>query len=752
MTMRLVPVVTALSLAAGLAALSAQTPFVTITVNRAVKYQTILGWGGTLSVNRNLNHMDQHEIDQLIDDLVENLGLTFLRVQDGILDEPFNDNADPNTIDWTRFHDAATIDRDVERGLRRFVSQVRARGVQPTLMLVKNWRGAIPWWMTDAEIAEHLFANALYYKQRHDIDINFISVTNNAERSLLAPSRYPAIARAFDDKVRAAGLPTRLTFDEGRNADATWSAVSALRDDTTFWPRVGLLSWHGPGSSDSVRNQLRDFAAARQIPTAMSGFPGATVDDLFSDLTQANASYWARNWIIESGPAAADNNATYFATGFDGVSFRHNQAYHRFRPIMRYVPVGAVRIDAVSSNPALRVAVFEKDNLGYVVALNTSSQALRATFQGMSSFGRNTTLNGASMADGMVVPLSPFPGPPVGLAAAPAGEVAFNLPLQESGPIAGSWDATPAGVTLPSTSVRLTARAVGLQRQSDFGDTAPPGYAWMQVNGPGSVTSLPGVSGAGTANLSDLTAAGTYEFQILMAQTLSQWGRVVARSLRVRVFNGNQAPVITEGYRYYRDEWLIAPEATATYGADFIAAGDIDGDPVTTSFSVVSQPSGANASFSGATVTGMTRAGEYVFRFTARDATHTVTRDFTRRVVSDEAPAPSNARRRPESAPSKGSAQPRSQTSGSPGPATVTTAPTVFARLPIAGRRTERPSRLTLLRVRELLQALEAGESRGLTTWSRLDLLDVDDDGQVDVIRVEFIDGVVWTIGYPASD
>ena len=100
-----------------------------------------------------LSAVDPKAVDQLIDDLVENLGLTFLRVQDGVLDEPLNDNGDPNVIDWSRFHDGPAIDREVDRGLRRFITQVRARGRQPTIMLVKDWRGSVPSWMDDAEIA-----------------------------------------------------------------------------------------------------------------------------------------------------------------------------------------------------------------------------------------------------------------------------------------------------------------------------------------------------------------------------------------------------------------------------------------------------------------------------------------------------------------------------------------------------------------------------------------------------------------------
>ena len=746
MTLRKSSITVFLAIAAGLASVVAQDlrgsnhlpdrPFVsvTVTVNRAVKHQTILGWGGTLSFNRNLNFMDQPVIDQLIDDLVENLGMTFLRVQDEVLDEPLNDNGDPNVIDWSRFHDGALIDRGVTRGLGRFVSQVRARGQQPTIMIVKDWRGSIPAWMNDAEMAEHLFATVKYYKDHHNIDVGFINAVNEPDPSTFPVSRQAAVAQHFDARARAAGLATRLTFNEGRSADSTLAAATALQGDSAFWSRIGLISWHGPGSTDAARMQLRDFARTRQIPTAMTGFPGATIADLFHDLTQANASYWARNWILESGLAAESNNNTYFATGYDGVSFRHNQAYHRFREVMGYIPQGAVRVEATASDPSLRVAAFEKDDLVYVVGFNPTATDMRVGMTGTNlPFSTTTRYVWAySGPEGTTVPITPtgfFPS----FLFLPPNEVGSDYPVPPAvlaqSSIPTLWFATPSAVTGGATTVRLRARAAGFQRAGDFGDTVPPSYDWRLVGGPNS-SQVDMYRERDSADVWNLQP-GTYEFSVRTGY--EPFTNSARRTLKVRVFGANQAPVITEGYRYYRDEWLVRPKSSETYGPDFISAADIEGDPVTTSFSVISQPQGASAAFNGATVTGMTHGGEYTFRFTASDPTHTVTRTFTRYVVDDDSPKQASVgRQRPADAPETGKAVARSSSANS--------APAV-APPSSAGA-----GKSTVSRLGVLLDGLVTGELAGLPEWRRIQTLDADEDGEIDLLVIEFIDGLVWTV------
>src|SRR6185436_19068282 len=84
-----------------------------------------------------------------------------------------------------------------------------------------------------------------------------------------------------------------------------------------------------------------------------------------------------------------------------------------------------------------------------------------------------------------------------------------------------------------------------------------------------------------------LTKAGEYVFSIVVRDAA---GGSTSRNVTVRAFDGNQPPVIAEGHRYFKDGWMVSPRSTNTYGPLFISAFDLEGDPVTTQFSVVSQP------------------------------------------------------------------------------------------------------------------------------------------------------------------
>ena len=106
----------------------------TVVINPSVRHQTMRGWGATLSFIRDLNFVSQETVDRIIDESVNDLGLTFLRIGYGLLAEPYNDNGNANSINWAGFYDKNTIDRDISRGLGRFAALVRANGETPTYL------------------------------------------------------------------------------------------------------------------------------------------------------------------------------------------------------------------------------------------------------------------------------------------------------------------------------------------------------------------------------------------------------------------------------------------------------------------------------------------------------------------------------------------------------------------------------------------------------------------------------------------
>jgi len=739
--------VTLATAAVGLAAMraSAPVPAETVTVNAAVRFQTMRGWGGSLSFLRDLNFVSQAAVDQMIDEAVNDLGLTFLRLGFATLAEPFNDNGDANNINWDRFYDTTVIDREVTRGLGRFAAAVQANGESATFLLNKDWEFSAPPWMDDGEFAENVTATALYYRDRHHININFSSIDNEPNTfDPYSPERQRSLIKAMGPKFQANGLGTKIALNEGISAQSTWDYILAMQNDAGVWPHVGLLNWHLYGTNDPFRSQIRDFGAARGIPTAMTEFDGAQVTHLMDDLTRGGVSYWHRYHLADTSAGSVGGGANYFAAPHDGTSFLKNHTYFQFRQFMRYVRPGAVRIDATSSHSALRAFAFERSGSRVVVLVNTSGQALAATVDGIvpGRYGVSQTVGQSFTELG-----AQGVGTSIDVTVAGSGVLTIYPAPSNQAPVPISWAATPGFVTLPGANVALSASAQDTDRDA-------LSFAWTVKSAPSGANVALGSSSSANATASGLTAAGTYVFAVTIRDTA---GHSVARDVTVRAYQGNQPPVIAEGHRYYKQEWLVPPESAMVFGPLFIRAIDIEGDPLTTSFSVVSQPSGGRASFSGNTVSGLTVPGQYTFRFTASDPTHTVTRDFVRRVVASAADAPDNpdvplgggGRRRPAGAPSLGKAAARTTppptgSDRSQGTASVAAAATLPRAQPLA------PEPVRFQEAARILELLEEARRTLVQTdpdsgWRRVEVFDQDSDGLIDLIRIELQNGAVWT-------
>lgn len=613
------------------------------------------GWGGSLSFLRDQNFVSQATVDQIIDEAVDDLGLTFLRLSYATLEEPFNDNGNPRSINFAAFNDADVIDREVARGLGRFVQRVRANGETPTILLDKDWEDSAPAWMNDEEFAENITANVLYFRNQHGIDINFNSIDNEPGFfDPYTPERQRPMIKAMGRMFQDNGLPTKVALNEGLHASSTWEYIRAMEGDSAVWPHVGLLNWHLYGPNDPFRSQIRDFGAARGIPTAMTEFSGAQVSHLMDDLTLGGVSYWMRFFITDRGQSAG-SPSNYFAAPFDGTSFVRNGEYFQFRQFFRHVRPGAVRIEASSSHGGVRAFAFEQAGRRVVVLVNTSSQALDFTVQGLvpGRYGVSQTV-GQSYAELGVQNVETS----IGVRVEGNGILTIYPAPTNQRPMPTDWRATPRFLTLPASSVTLSAAAQDVERETLT-------FAWSVKSQPASANAVLASPASAETNATGLSLPGTYVFTVTIRDAS---GNAVARDVTIRAHQGNQPPVIAEGSRYYKKEWILLPQTSAVYGPGFISALDMEGDPVSTSFSVVSQPPGANARFNGSTVSGLTVAGNYTFRFTASDPTHTVSRDFVRTVVGSSpppsepgpgpAPSPGSRRRPPDTEPT-GRAVPR---------------------------------------------------------------------------------------------
>ena len=488
--------------------------------------------------------------------------------------------------------------------------------------------------MNHAEFAENTAATILYFRERHGIDITFTTIDNEPGNfDPYTPSMQQAMIKVMGPAFQAFGLPTKIALAEGISAQRTWTYVDQMKNDSAIWPHVGLINWHLYGTNDPFRSYLRDFARTKGIPTGQTEFP-ATINDLMNDLTSGGVSYWTRYHLVGRGRGPTGGGfGTTFVADFDGTSFWRNTEYWKFRQFMRYVRPGAVRVEANSTVPSIRSFAFSRSGRTTVVLVNTGGDA-SCTVQGLppGNYGVSQAVGGQVYSERGIQSASGS-----GLTVTvPGGSILTVYPYSGTNqkPIVTDWRATPGFVNLPATSINLTSSAQDVEQE-------PLTFSWSVKSQPQPAAVSIGSPNSASTRASGLTVPGEYVFTVTVQDGA---GQATSRDVIVRVYSGNQPPFFAEGYRYFRDERRILPHNSNVYGPLFIAALDREGDPVTTSFSVVSQPPGANAVFSGTSVSGLTVPGTYTFRFTASDPTNTVHRDFNQLVVS----ATGSTSRRPE--------------------------------------------------------------------------------------------------------
>ncbi len=601
----------------------------TVRLDRSVRHQKIIGWGGTASKAEAPDLLRE----QIFDVLVNDLGLTGQRLEppggnraDQRRWEFDNDDADPRHIRWEAFATEA-LDRRVSAAVAPFKKLVEARGEPYYLYVSPSFfdggsSGSAPKWLLDNpdEYAEYAIACLLRLKTKHGIVANAWSVCNEAgNNNAFGPQVMARMIRALGPRLAAEGLPTRIQFSEGVNSGVTWRYIQAVKDDAEVWKHIGMVSYHLYGDR-TKRPLIRDFAIERKLPTAQTEFMGTRVDDLYEDLTEGGVSYWEHYVICGQGNQVP--SGCYLAVRHDRTSFIRYGQYWRFRQIMHYVRPGALRVDARCDDPAIRPLAFLAGEKAMVVLLNTAQGSRPAT---ITVAGLPTGAYGVSRAVGQrpyeelgVRKVDDSGKTEIGIAADTVVTV-YPHPGGNTPPTLTAWEARPSFLTRPAERAQLLAEATDAE-----GDRVA--FTWsVKAQPAGAAAGLASPSAART-DVTGLSQPGDYVFAVSASD-----GRAASqRDVFLRIHAANEPPVIVDLHN------RLPVEPTAVAGATMLRAGawDLEGDPLSFRWSIVSQPAGANAQLDtpdkpACKVSGMTVAGDYVFCFEAKDPTHAVEQRLT---------------------------------------------------------------------------------------------------------------------------
>jgi hypothetical protein len=601
-----------------------------VVVNPAIHYQTIKGWGGEGGQNTQYEGTPPYLISQIINESVNSLGLTGLRYESwqGLSSLSYgqqytwewtNDNGSPDTLVPAAL-DTLEIDYYMKNLFVPWKNKVVANGDSFNFYFSPSWyisgsTGDIPAFLrySPGEYAEYYISNLNYLKNKYGLVANYATMCNEAGNgNVFTPQLVGTMIKTVAPRMLAAGLPTTIQFPECVNAQTSWQYIQAEAADTGVWRYVTNLSYHLYGTNDPYRAMIDSFALSRGLITSQREYIGLGIDLLYQDLTLGGVSYWDFY-----------GNGDYMPLNTNQTWFTYGAKYWTTRQVIHYNRPGCVRVSAVSNDTMLRVLSFTKNNTTSLVIINTTTgnvnQSVRVSGMVPGTYGYSQTSGSGTHTElGL---LTVAANGTVTVAVNANMVVALYPHITNLPPLPVSWAASPAYLESPATSVALSASA-------QDPELSTVSYHWT-------VDSMPAGASVtfSNANISNPTAngmslAGDYVFNVAMSDTN---GNTTNKQVTVMAFGGNQAPILSSLQGRIPVIVTLPVDTTILHGYCY----DLEGDALTYQWSVVSQPSGASAQLATPTaaitcaVRNMTVAGDYVFKYSCSDPTHTVSREIT---------------------------------------------------------------------------------------------------------------------------
>jgi len=612
---------------------------IAISVDRTDRHQTILGWGADQSptgeqMSTMLEPYPARLFDQLYDDAVDVFGFNSVRVLShhhppDRLWEPVNDNNDPLTEDRTRFN-VAWLDLVAQRDLLPLKRKVEANGERFHIYLSMGNFGAngTPAWLQDnlAEWAEYLFTAVKYLKEQYAIEVDSVAVINEpqfAASTYAGPAFVAPIVKALGARLVQAGYATRIQFPESFDARMAWELqIAPLRNDNDFWSHVGLITYHKYGVDDPYRASILALANAKGIPVGQTEQDGllATVQGLYDDLVIGGVSRWGASFTMVGFGAEPDRTALY-SVDADGHSFTRHERFWSFRQIMKYVRPGAVRIGASSTTPNVRALAFERQNETTAILISGAVPST-AEIYGLAPglYGVSRSIHGSESQE--LAPRTVSSGQAFTMEL-PANTVLTVYPRSAANrpPLVTGWKSAARHLNRWAGETRTTLSASATDPE---GDTLT--FAWRVLSAPQGAAVVFAVPQGPSTAVSGLTVPGEYVFGV----DVSDGPHTVTREVFLRSHAVNAAPVI-HSMHYRLPDVIVLPASTTELRSGVV---DIDGNAVNVTWSVISQPGGANVTLATPNLIrsearGLTVAGDYVFRLTARDGTNTTFKDMS---------------------------------------------------------------------------------------------------------------------------
>lgn len=215
------------------------------------------------------------------------------------------------------------------------------------------------------------------------------------------PQNIDFIGKYLGPTLARAGLDTKVACCEATSWDHTETYADGVLADPKARKYLGVVTGHAYWSAPSGSIGANPIESAQRAgkktwetetsdfttynPTwaggnfATSGMQWAL--NIQQALVDSNVSaylYWTLSW--QNSPATADNGNLTLVDGPNDTYYVPKRLW-AFAGFSRYVRPGAIRIDAVSSDPGLKTSAFRNRDGSYVVvAINTTGQAVATDY------------------------------------------------------------------------------------------------------------------------------------------------------------------------------------------------------------------------------------------------------------------------------------------------------------------------------------------------------------------------------------
>ena len=349
----------------------AQDPPDQITVDPARTHQIIEGFGSCI-----IDFTDPPAFygdSAMYDRIVEDLGLTMLRMSIPQELEAVNDDDDPNHFEWKNFNM-----HFMERRMR-FAQALKRRGVKRFIAatwsppaFTKTHRATVQGGHLRAdmydEYAENMAAFIIAAKQNWGIDIGSISIQNELlfiepyKSCIYNPQQVREAVRALMRKFKREGITTKIHLPEDMMfSDRMLNSIRPTMADPETRHFNGHFATHRQEEFAGVRkwHEATKQYNRQTWMTETSGhdqtWPGALkmAGDMHDYLVGGNMSAWLYWQIAEPHSVYALMDST-----------RTSPKYFAAKHFYRYVRPGSVRVESASTNPDVLISAFRHHRNG----------------------------------------------------------------------------------------------------------------------------------------------------------------------------------------------------------------------------------------------------------------------------------------------------------------------------------------------------------------------------------------------------